>query len=218
MLEKKCWKKNVGKKFWEKSFKNKNLRKKLKESNFGKKNLKKKFWKKSLRKKFKEINFGKAKCWKINYKSKIFIIKMYSNIDKSHKHWKKKKKILSGGESNPELPRDRRVYYHYTTEEVVEDGRISLRCGEQSRDYSRFLGSSMSGGTRIGSQHVDRTMKNTNYTRWRGHGWRKEHGQDGKERLESGKRLKPCWIRSGVKSEDPYGKGRRTGPGVEVCG
>ena len=59
-LKKKFWKKNLGKKFW-------------------KKNLGKKFWKKNLGKNFEKKNFGK-----INYKTKIFITKIYSNIDKCH--------------------------------------------------------------------------------------------------------------------------------------
>ena len=55
----KFWKK-VGKKFW-------------------KKMLEKKIWKKMLEKSFYKNNFEK-----INYKRKIFITKIYSNIDKCH--------------------------------------------------------------------------------------------------------------------------------------
>ena len=47
--------------------------------NCGKKILEKKFWKKSFEKKISVKNFGK-----INYKTKIFITKIYSNIDKCH--------------------------------------------------------------------------------------------------------------------------------------
>ena len=59
----------MGKKFWKKNF----------GKNFGKKILKKKFWKKVLEKSFDKINVGT-----INYKRKIFINKIYSNIYKCH--------------------------------------------------------------------------------------------------------------------------------------
>ena len=58
--------------------KKKFLKKKLKK-NFGKKVLNTKFWKKVLEKSFDKKNVGK-----INYKRKIFINKIYSNIDKCH--------------------------------------------------------------------------------------------------------------------------------------
>ena len=45
----------------------------------GKKFLEKKFWKKVLEKRFDRKNVGK-----INYKGRIFINKIYSNIDKCH--------------------------------------------------------------------------------------------------------------------------------------
>ena len=41
--------------------------------------LKQKFWEKNLKKKFWQQNFGK-----ITYKTKIFITKIYSNVDKCH--------------------------------------------------------------------------------------------------------------------------------------
>ena len=63
-LRKKCWKKNFGIKFWKKKF----------EKNFGKKNFKK-----MLDKSCDKQNYGKT-----NYKTKIFIIEIYSNIDKYH--------------------------------------------------------------------------------------------------------------------------------------
>ena len=66
-LKNKFWK-EVGKKISEKSWK---------------KILKKKFWKKMLGKKFWK-SFDKKKFGKINYKRKIFINKIYSNIDKCH--------------------------------------------------------------------------------------------------------------------------------------
>ena len=74
---------NVEKKFWEKNFE-----KKILVKNFGKKILEKilikKFWKKVLIKKILEKSFDKKNCGKINYKRKIFINKIYSNIDKCH--------------------------------------------------------------------------------------------------------------------------------------
>ena len=47
-----------------------------------KKLKKKKFWKKVLTKKMLEKSFDKKNVGKINYNSKIFITKIYSNIDK----------------------------------------------------------------------------------------------------------------------------------------
>ena len=74
----------------------KNVEKKMFEKNVEKKILEKKFWKKNseksfdkkIRKKVLTKKFGK-KFWqkdfgKINYKTKIFITKIYSNIDKCH--------------------------------------------------------------------------------------------------------------------------------------
>ena len=46
--------------------------------------LKKKFWEKNYEKKNFEKSFDKKNVGKINYKRKIFINKMYSNIDKCH--------------------------------------------------------------------------------------------------------------------------------------
>ena len=45
---------------------------------------KKKFWEKNFEKKMLEKSFDKKNFGKINYKRKIFITKMYSNIDKCH--------------------------------------------------------------------------------------------------------------------------------------
>ena len=78
-MEKKFWKKNfekkiLKKKFWERNFEKKHFRKKILEKEFWKKNLKTKFWKKLWKKDFR----------KINYKTKIFITKIHSNIDKCH--------------------------------------------------------------------------------------------------------------------------------------
>ena len=70
MLGKKIWKKILGKKFCEK--------------HFGKEILKKKFWKKKFGKKIFEKSFDKKNFGKINSKTKIFITKLYSNIDKCH--------------------------------------------------------------------------------------------------------------------------------------
>ena len=79
----KFWKKNVGKKIWKKNF-----REKMLEKRFWKKMLKKKCWKKKfgtkiLKKKMLEKTFWK-KNGKINSKTKIFITKLYSSIDKCH--------------------------------------------------------------------------------------------------------------------------------------
>ena len=67
----------------EKKFINKNFRKKISKRKFWKKILKKKFetkfFVKNVGKKFGQKNFGK-----INYKTKIFITKIYSNINKCH--------------------------------------------------------------------------------------------------------------------------------------
>ena len=57
----------------------KNLDKKFWEKNFKKEFLKQKFDEKNVEKSFDKKNFGK-----INYKTKIFITKIYSNIDKCH--------------------------------------------------------------------------------------------------------------------------------------
>ena len=46
--------------------------------------MKKKSWKKNLREKFSKKKFDKWNFGKINYKIKIFITKIYSNIDKCH--------------------------------------------------------------------------------------------------------------------------------------
>ena len=65
----------------------KNFEKKL-EKNVEKQILEKKFWKKKmLEKNHEKKNFGKSKTKKnekINYKTKIFITKIYRNIDKCH--------------------------------------------------------------------------------------------------------------------------------------
>ena len=66
------------KKFYETNFE-KSFEKKMWKKNFGEKILKKKCWKKVLAKSFVKKSFGK-----INYKRKIFINKIYSNIDKCH--------------------------------------------------------------------------------------------------------------------------------------
>ena len=75
---KKCWEKNFEKKMLEKNEK-KILEKKYWKKNVGNKICKKKFWKKSFGKIFDKKNFAK-----INYKTQIFITKIYSNIDKCH--------------------------------------------------------------------------------------------------------------------------------------
>ena len=58
------------------------------KKNFGKKmlkkNVEKKFWEKNVEKKILEKSFDKKNFGKINYKRKIFINKIYSNIDKCH--------------------------------------------------------------------------------------------------------------------------------------
>ena len=82
-IEKKNLKTNFETKILENEFETKILKKK-----FRRKILKKKFWRKILKIKFCKKNFGK-KFWqkdfgKINYKTKIFIAKIYSNIDKCH--------------------------------------------------------------------------------------------------------------------------------------
>ena len=46
--------------------------------------LRKKFWQINFEKQNLNKNVEKKKCGKINYKTKIFIIKIYSNIDKCH--------------------------------------------------------------------------------------------------------------------------------------
>ena len=95
MLEKKSWKKNFGQKKFDKKILEKSLKKKIwkkvLKKNFGKV-LKKKFWKKNfekksfdkknLEKKFWKKSFDKKNVGKINSKTKIFITKPYSNIDK----------------------------------------------------------------------------------------------------------------------------------------
>ena len=95
-VEKKFWKKNVGKKIWAKQFWQKNLGKIILAKKFWKKKLKKKFWKKIKKKmlkifffKYYEKEISEKKFWKkyfrkINSKTKIFITKLYSNIDKCH--------------------------------------------------------------------------------------------------------------------------------------
>ena len=57
----------------------KSLEKKMLKKDFWNNILGKKFWNKILEKSFDKRNFGK-----INYKRKIFITKIYSNIDKCH--------------------------------------------------------------------------------------------------------------------------------------
>ena len=100
----KFWK-EVGKKFLEKRFWEKNLKKNVLRNKFWKNNFRKKFWKRVLKKKnfffnfekfwkktfffkFEKQNFEKKmlkkKFGKINSKRKIFINKIYSNIDKCH--------------------------------------------------------------------------------------------------------------------------------------
>ena len=89
----KLWK-EVGKKIWKKNFEKKNFTKQILKKKFRKEILRKsfrtKFWKKNVRKKilikkFWKKNFGKKfrkkNVGKINYKRKIFINKIYSNID-----------------------------------------------------------------------------------------------------------------------------------------
>ena len=75
--------KKVGKKMLEKKLRRTKLKKKLGKKiwrkNFEKKVLREKFWKEML-----EISFDKENSGKINYKTKIFITKIYSNIDKCH--------------------------------------------------------------------------------------------------------------------------------------
>ena len=75
ILRKKCGKK----KFWEKFF-----GKKCWKKNFAKKILDKEFWKKNKKKKLWKKNFEEKSFGKINSKTKIFITKLYSNIDKCH--------------------------------------------------------------------------------------------------------------------------------------
>ena len=77
ILGKKIWTKILGKKIWRKNFEQKVLRKK--------------FWKQISGKPFGKIleNHFEKKFWqikfrKINYKTEIFITKIYSNIDKCH--------------------------------------------------------------------------------------------------------------------------------------
>ena len=55
----------------------------LKEKNFLK-NVEKKFWEKNFEKKVLEKSFDKKNFGIINYKRKIFLNKIYSNIDKCH--------------------------------------------------------------------------------------------------------------------------------------
>ena len=69
----------VGKKFLEK-----NVGKNISQINFEKKNFEKKFWEKNSEKKILEKSLDKKNVGKINYKRKIFINKIYSNIDKCH--------------------------------------------------------------------------------------------------------------------------------------
>ena len=60
------------------------LKKKFLEKKFDKKILGKKFRKKILGKKFRKKSFDKKNVGKIDSKTKIFITKLYSNIDKCH--------------------------------------------------------------------------------------------------------------------------------------
>ena len=82
-IESKALKKTNFEKKLEKNFEKKMFKKKFQEKKFEKsfetKNLKKMLGKKFLEKSFDKKNFGK-----INYKSKIFINKIYSNIVKCH--------------------------------------------------------------------------------------------------------------------------------------
>ena len=71
--------KNFGKKILEKKFWKKNVENKILKKKFWKKMLRTKFWKKNFRKKFWQKNVGK-----INNRTKIFITKIYSKIDKCH--------------------------------------------------------------------------------------------------------------------------------------
>ena len=66
--------KKISKKSWKKNFGKKMLRKKNFFLNFGKK----------VGKKIVEKSFDKKNVGKINYKTKIFITKIYGNIDKYH--------------------------------------------------------------------------------------------------------------------------------------
>ena len=63
------------KKYWKKNFEKKMLKTKI---------LKKKCWKKVLTKTILEKSFDKKNVGKIDSKTKIFITKNYSNIDKCH--------------------------------------------------------------------------------------------------------------------------------------
>ena len=79
---KKIWKQKFGKKIWKKIL-GKKFEKKYLKKKFEKKNLVKKIWKKIIKKKFGK-KFWQQSFEKINYKTKIFIGKIYSNIDKCH--------------------------------------------------------------------------------------------------------------------------------------
>ena len=74
MLRKNFWKKNVKKIFLEKHYEKKIL----------KKHYEKKILKKNFGKKISEKSFDKKNVGKINYRTKLFITKIYSNIDKCH--------------------------------------------------------------------------------------------------------------------------------------
>ena len=82
------WKKNFEKKILGKKFEKKICEKKCWKINFEKKNFGNKYWKKSFGKKILKKKCSK-KIWqknfrKINSKTKIFITKPYSDIDKRH--------------------------------------------------------------------------------------------------------------------------------------
>ena len=91
IVRKKFEKKNLKRKFWEENFQKKVLRrkfwKKISGKNFGQKNLKNKFWKilkKTFWKKILKKSFDEKKFRKNKLRNKIFITKIYSNIDKCH--------------------------------------------------------------------------------------------------------------------------------------
>ena len=87
ILKKKFWRKNfekkiLEKKFWKTNF-GKKTKKKISKKNF-KKNLRTKFSKKYFEKKIYEKSFDKKNVGKINSRTKAFITKLYSNIDKCY--------------------------------------------------------------------------------------------------------------------------------------
>ena len=54
------------------------------EKKFWEKKFEKKFWEKNFEKKNFEKSYDKKNVGKLNSKTKIFITKLYSNIDKCH--------------------------------------------------------------------------------------------------------------------------------------